>query len=304
MTPAPVAQLSENSCRRTRIVQRSGSKSDERCTGHEILNRIGAARHSSDADERNLHCPAHFPYRENTDGQKSGSTHTSTSESQRWPSSLEVDDQSGDRVHQSDSVSASVDSGARRVGNRGKCRGQFHENGFWRHAPRARNEGGKGISISAELHSTGADVWAAHVELESVDPLRVRERLDYGREIFDSISDDVHQDSSGAYVRLEPREILPLHCLEARVRQSYSVDHPPFELRDSRRGGAVTRLRTDGLGYQAAKSVELDDSRELPAVRRGTGCEKKRILKFERGRGDGEDRRGRRQFVPAPTRAS
>jgi hypothetical protein len=66
----------------------------------------------------------------------------------------------------------------------------------------------------------------------------------------------------------------------------------------------MPRLRAHGLRYQSAKSIELDDSGQLAAVRGSPRSEKKRILEFERGRGDGEDRRGRRQFVPAPTRAS
>jgi hypothetical protein len=79
---------------------------------------------------------------------------------------------------------------------------------------------------------------------------------------------------------LEPWKILALHSVEARIRESYCVDHPAIELRNSWRRSALSGLGTYCLGYDSAEGIEIHHALKLATVGGRPRSEKEWILKF------------------------
>jgi len=154
------------------------------------------------------------------------------------------------------------------------------------------------LQIGAELHPARFHVGAAHVQLVARDRRRIIEHRHHRGELLDLIAHHVHQDSRAPQIVREPREVLCLDLLDARIGEAHGVDHPAIELSDARRPRPVSPLDANRLRDEPPESVEIDHPRELATVGGRASGKQHRILKFDTRDSDFERGRGHRYRAP------
>src|SRR5216117_2075590 len=282
------AEFPRHALRDARIGEGGGADRHERRARGEVLARVARRTDPPYPDDRDGDRRADFarsqhPYREQR----------RTADAPR-PVPQSPVQRARDRIHQGNGIRPFLFCHPRHARDVGEYRGELHRDGASGNRAAAAHQLAQALGCRAELEPAGLGVGARRIDLERGDHREVRESRDHALVVLHRAAGDVHQDTRAPRRCREPGELVLPHGLEARVRESYGVQHSARELGDARRGVPAARLRRDCFGDDSPQGFEIDHTGHLVPETGGAGSEEDGILE-----GDAEqpDRRERHRLL-------